>query len=375
MITMRNPGERVRRRYPATLKKMGKGTLYITTHRVVFESASHGVCLDLHFQWLFEWFPTGPRKCRLSWFEPDPKTRDVRLTDETFDCEIVLERRADKWKPDPIEFHYSLCFAYTEWVEDEKMQSGWYIGADDKVRNHYRLAGSKQKTIDEYPGEGDEEPIRMQMVFHAADTREEIRKYFKGATGERLVDQELKWRGWDRHEDGEHSLRPATSHPDGKVIPYEPEFDRLKEYYPGWKSPSFDDMAAVSCWNLPTRYSLLRGAERAIQEEVKNGELVHGSKKWEGRRKNWYAGYVEYVHDYKLAVMMADMKFETLGQWTKVRDAANDAFDKSEIKDSTDYDAIMAYKPMIIDMPPAEPYKNEVLEEKQKYRRLLVEAV
>ena len=36
---------------------------------------------------------------------------------------------------------------------------------------------------------------------------------------------------------------------------------------------------------------------------------------------------------------------------------------------------IEAYEPLIIDMPPVEPYKNEALEEKQKYRRLLVEAV
>ena len=97
MITMREPGERIRRKYPASLKKMGKGTLYITTSRVVFESKDYGLCLELHFKWLYEWFPIGRRKCRLSWFEPDPDTKDVRLTDKPFECEIVLERRSDQW--------------------------------------------------------------------------------------------------------------------------------------------------------------------------------------------------------------------------------------------------------------------------------------
>ena len=373
MITMRERGERIRRKYPASLKKMGKGTLYITTRRVVFESKEYGVCLDLHFKWLYEWYPIARRKCRLSWFEPDPDTKDVRLTDKTFDCEVVLERRSDKWKPDPIEFHYSLCFAYTEWVDDEQMQSGWYIGADNKIRNHYRLAGSKQKTVDEYPGaKAKEEPLKWQMVHHAAETRGEIHKYFKNATGERLVDQELKWRGWDRYEDGVHNLKPATTHPDGKVIPYEPEYDKLKEYYPGWARPTFEGL--LESWNLPVTWGFIAGHQNRIEEELKSGKLVRGSKEFEGELKRWCSTYAKYTLDYKLAAKMSEMKFETPGQYSKVFDAAMDAFKKSDIKDSVDYDEISAYEPLIIDMPPAEPYKNKALEEKQKYRKLLVEA-
>lgn len=375
MITMRERGERIRRRYPASIKKFGKGTLYITTRRVVFESKDYGVCLDLHFKWLYEWFPIARRKCRLSWFEPDPDTKDVRLTDKTFDCEVVLERRTDKWKPDPIEFHYSLCFAYTEWVDNEQMQSGWYFGADDKIRNHYRLAGSKQKTVDEYPGgNAKEEPLKWQMVYHAGETREEIHKYFKNATGERLVDQELKWRGWDRYEDGEHNLKPATTHPDGKVIPYEPEYDKLKEYYPAWVQPSFGYMEKNHPWSLQLRSAVSRSHKNRIEEELKNGKLVPGSKEFESERNRWYANYAKYVLDYKLAAKLSEMKFETRDQFSKVCKAAMDAFRKSPIKDSINYDKISAYEPLIIDMPPAEPYKNEALEEKQKYRKLLVEA-
>ena len=375
MITMREAGERIRRKYPASIKKMGKGTLYITNRRVVFESKDHGLCLDLHFKWLYEWFPVARRKCRLSWFEPDPDTKDVRLTDKTFDCEVVLERRTDKWKPDPIEFHYSLGFAYTEWVDNEQMQSGWYFGADGKMRNHYRLAGSKQKTVEEYPRDDGDMALQFQMAFHAADTREEIRRYFKDATGERLIDQELKWRGWDRHEEGEHNLRPATSHPDGKVIPYEPEFDRLKDYYPGWRQPTFEEMAASAPWSLTMRSSFLDNARQRILEEVESGKLVRDSKEWKGKRKNWLVSYAEYVNEYKLASKMAEMRFETPDQWMSVSKAAREAFKESGIMDSTDFDAIQAYDPPIIDIPPAEEYKNEALEEKQKYRRLLVEAV
>lgn len=375
MITMRERGERIRRRYPASIKKFGKGTLYITTRRVVFESKDYGVCLDLHFKWLYEWFPIARRKCRLSWFEPDPDTKDVRLTDKTFDCEVVLERRADKWKPDPIEFHYSLCFAYTEWVDNEQMQSGWYFGADDKIRNHYRLAGSKQKTVDEYPGgNAKEEPLKWQMVYHAGETREEIHKYFKNATGERLVDQELKWRGWDRYEDGEHNLKPATTHPDGKVIPYEPEYDKLKEYYPAWRQPTFEEMGKSLGWNLPIRCAVIKSHDKRICDEVKEGKLVRGSEDWKNEQKHLCKSYAEYTRDYKLAARMAEMKFEAPNQWSKVYDAAMDAFKKSDIKGSMDAKAIAAYEPLIIDMPPAEPYKNEALEEKQKYRKLLVEA-
>ena len=370
MITMREPGERIRRRYPASLKKMGKGTLYITSRRVVFESNTHGVCLDLHFKWLFEWFPIARRKCRLSWFEPDPDTKDMRLTDKTFDCDIVLERRMDKWKPDPIEFHYSLCFAYTEWVDNKKMQSGWYIGADGKVRNHYRLAGSKQKTVDQCPGEN--APLNYQEVHHAAETRREIRKYFKNATGERLIDQELKWRGWDKYEEGDYRLEPARTWPDEKVIPYEPEYDKLKDYHPDWRQPTFEDLEAN--WSFHLRAAMIKNHDKRICDEVKKGEMVRGSQAWKNERKHLCKAIAEYTRDYKLASKMAEMRFETQDQWSKVYHAAREAFDKSDVKGSMDHDTIVAYEPLIIDMPPAEEYKNEALEEKQKYRRLLVEA-
>ena len=366
MITMREPGERIRRKYPASIKKMGKGTLYITTSRVVFESKDHGVCLNLHFRWLFEWFPVARRKCRLSWFEPDPDTKDVRLTDKPFECEVVLERRSDQWKPDPIEFHYSLCFAYTEWVDNEQMQSGWYVGADGKVRNHYRLAGSKQTTADECAGGADDPSLKWRKVHHAHETRKEIRRYFENATGERLVDQELKWRGWDEWEEGANSLEPKKSYPGRKVVPYEPEYEKLKEHYPAWRRPTFEEMA--SGWNLPVIWAVLQSSARRMHEEKKKGEVVRG-------RKGWYVSYAEYVLEYKMASKMAEMKFETQDQWSKVYRAAREAFKKSGIRDSIDFDKICAYEPLIIDMPPAEPYKNEALEEKQKYRRLLVEAV
>ena len=373
MITMREPGERIRRRYPASIKKMGKGTLYITSRRVVFESRDHGLCLDLHFRWLYEWFPTGNRKNRLSWFEPDPDTKDVRLTDKTFDCEVVLERRGDKWKPDPIEFHYALCFAYTEWIDNEQMQSGWYFGSDGKMRNHYMLAGSKQKTTDTYPGFPDDQSLKWQMVHQGAAVREEVHKYFKDATGERLIDQELKWRGWDTWEEGVQDLTPKRTHPDRTVIPYEPEFERLKDYYPDWVQPTFEE----TCWHddLPLKDAILNGRKQRMLDEVKEGKMVRGSQAWERELRHYHRGHAEYVLDYKLAAKMADMKFETRDQWWAVRNAARDAFKKSGIEKSEDFDAITAYEPLIIDMPPAEPYKNEELEEKQKYRRLLVEAV
>lgn len=369
MITMRERGERIRRKYPASLKKMGKGTLYITTSRVVFESKDYGLCLELHFKWLYEWFPVARRKCRLSWFEPDPDTKDVRLTDKPFDCEVVLERRSDQWKPDPIEFHYSLCFAYTEWVENEQMQSGWYVGADGKVRNHYRLAGSKQKTVDEYPGDA----LKWQKVEHGAVTRKEIHRYFENATGERLVDQELKWRGWDEWDEGSHTLDPKRTHPGKKVIPYEPEYEKLKEYYPAWRQPTFEEMS--SAWGLPMTKAVLDSADHRICEEMEKGDLVRGSKKWEGQVKGWYTTYAKYIHDYKLASKMADMRFETHDQWLKVCGAAFRAFGKSDIKNSIDHDAVNAHEPLIIDIPPAGSRTNEALAEKQKYRRLLVEAV
>ena len=371
MITMREPGERIRRKYPASIKKMGKGTLYITTSRVVFESKDHGVCLNLHFRWLFEWFPVARRKCRLSWFEPDPDTKDVRLTDKTFECEIVLERRSDQWKPDPIEFHYSLCFAYTEWVDNEQMQSGWYVGADGKVRNHYRLAGSKQTTADECAGGADDPSLKWRKVHHAHETRKEIRRYFENATGERLVDQELKWRGWDEWEEGANSLEPKKSYPGRKVVPYEPEYEKLKEHYPAWRQPTFEQMTR----DLPVRCAVIESHAARIKNDVKNGKLSKGSQQWKNEQIHLYKGFGEYIHDYKVASKMAEMKFETPGQWDKVWDAAREAFMESDIKDSIDRDAISAYEPLIIDMPPAEQYKNEALEEKQKYRRLLVEAV
>lgn len=371
MIAMRESGERIRRRYPATLKTMGRGTLYITTRRVVFESDSHGVCLELHFKHLFEWYPIARRKCRLSWHEPDPKTKDVRLTDKPFECEITLERRSDKWKPDPIEFHYALCFAYTEWVDHKDMQEGWYWGADDKIRNHWRVAGPKQKTVDEYPGDVNL-AFNWPRIHHAADTRKEMNKYFRGASGERIVDQEYKWRGWDRYEDGNHDLKPKMAWPNTTVQPYEQEYEKIKEYYPDWRAPTFEEMA--DRWQIQFRKNMHQAALDRARKDVKHGKLIRGSKKYNQLQARLNTALAEYVRDYKIAKVLTEMKPETPGQWSKIYHAGLEAFKKSGIRNHSDGDVIVAYDLPVIDMPPPEPYKNEELEEMHNYRRLLVEA-
>ena len=399
MIVMRDRNERVRRRYPATIKKMGKGTLYITTHRIVFESEKYGVCLDLHFKWLHEWYPAAKRKVRLSWHEPDPKTNDVRVTDETFGAEIVLERRQDKWKPDSIEFHYSLCFAYTEWTDDGMLMGGWYFGRDGKVRNHYRLAGPKQKTLDQYPAPADKRDAWLQRGLHDHDTEKEIAKYAKRCTGERLIDQELKWRGVNV-EKGTVSLKPRGFNRNGRVLvptPYEPDYDRLKEYWPVPRVPTPDDMERIL--GLERSARLIDDLKIKIVKGVKDGKPYKGSRE---HRRDCIAlnnCLVGLLFNRNLMLKMANMQFDTYKQWYAVKRGAEDAFRDSGLKNRV-YDvyfgpdraavkalpdggdkiradvinAVREYEPVIIDMPPAEPYRNKELEDMQGYRRLLVEA-
>ena len=393
MITMSERGERVRRRYPATIKKMGKGTLYITTHRCVFESEKYGVCLNLHFQWLHEWYPTAKRKVQLSWHEPDPKTNDVRVTDETFGTEIVLERRPDKWKPDAIEFHYSLCFAYTEWTDDDMLREGWYVGRDGKMRNHYRLAGPKQKTVDQYKDhlkEGAEGWLVRGL--HAGDTKKEILKYAKRWTGERLIDQELKWRGMNVKE-GTVSLKPVWFYNnDGRLVytPYEPDYDKLKEYWPVPKVPTPEDMERI--WDLDRSVRVLEETKIRINNSLKENKSYKGSG--EHRRDCIFLMrcQVGLCFDEKLMLKMAGMRFDTYKQWNAVKRGAEKAFRDSGVMNRV-YSAYFGpdraakkalrgdvfneavnYEPVIINMPQAEPYRNEELEDMQGYRRLLVEA-
>lgn len=375
MITMSERAERVRRRYPATIKKMGAGTLYITTHRVVFESEKYGVCLNLHFQWLHEWYPTAKRKVQLSWHEPDPKTNDVRVTDETFGTEIVLERRRDKWKPDAIEFHYSLCFAYTEWTDDDMLQEGWYVGRDGKMRSHYRLAGPKQKTVDQYKDhlkEGAEGWLVRGL--HQYETEKEIAKYAKRCTGERLIDQELKWRGVNV-EEGTVSLKPrrilVNEHGGRVPTPYEPDYDKLKEYWPDARVPTLDGMYRM--WKVEESRRRIDTEAANIKKSLKEGKSYKNSKQHGldvERLKGWIANHCYHRN---LALKLASMQFDTYKQWSTVERAAEMAYRRSGIE-KADVAVIDAYEPTIIDIPPAEPYRNKTLEDMQGYRRLLVEA-
>ena len=374
MIVMRERNERVRRRYPATIPKMGRGTLYITTHRVVFESEKFGVCLDLHFRWMHEWYPKAKRKVQLSWHEPDPKTNDVRITDETFGTEVVLERRQDKWKPDSIEFHYSLCFAYTEWTDDDMLREGWYFGRDGKMRNHYRLAGPKQKTVEEYPAPADKRDEWLRRDKHVIDTRKEIAKYARRCTGERLIDQELKWRGMNV-EEGTVSLKPRrilVNERGGRIpTPYEPDYDKLKEYWPDARVPTLEAMQRK--WGVAES----RRDIDIYMEKIKNGLKADKSYKDSKQGKEDYDLLKRIVasHCFKrnLALKLASMKFDTYKQWCAVRREAERAYKSSNLH-ARDFAEMDDYEPTIIDVPPAEPYRNETLEDMQGYRRLLVEA-
>ncbi len=48
-------GETVRRRYPAKIRKMGKGIFYVTSRRLCFESERHGLSFDLGYGMVYRW--------------------------------------------------------------------------------------------------------------------------------------------------------------------------------------------------------------------------------------------------------------------------------------------------------------------------------
>ena len=70
MIILRR-NEKIKRRYPAKTKKdgAGKGTLYFTNTRVVFESDKHGFCFECGYQYLYNW-TRKKKSIVLRWHEP-----------------------------------------------------------------------------------------------------------------------------------------------------------------------------------------------------------------------------------------------------------------------------------------------------------------
>lgn len=395
MLFMREPGEYIRRRYPAKLKTIGNGTLYITTKRVAFEHPSDGLCLDLHFKWLYEWWPTGKRTVALTWFEPDPEQKGmVSLRDQQFRCDLTLERRKDQYKPDSVEFHYALCFAYTENCENVRMQGGWYVGADGKGRNHFDLRGPAQDTIQDWS----EKVKNSGLPGFDADMKlgraeRDIEKYFEGATGERLIDQEWRWRGRDIK---------SSRVPKRPFRRYEPNYDKIPEWYAEepWTAPKtaegFEEMfgfrkeGSGGLWSLGL---LTRKHERKTREEGKaylESEL--------GKKCMRHLKKVEGVvaAERKACAMMVGLPFENRNQamrmFLKIQAEINAAAKRGESMEN--------YAPVLPEMDPPEcrpgeepeyeaPFGggfitcgmnseyplHDVGRVEQDYRKLLVEAV
>lgn len=120
MITTRGRGECIRRKPPITIKKVGKGTLYITTYRIVFESKGYGdvlTCTSSAVQMAPCCQAQVPAVLIRAGSEHKGRAadlQDVRLQGGP------REARG-QGESDPIDSHCSLWFAYAEWVDNGQM--------------------------------------------------------------------------------------------------------------------------------------------------------------------------------------------------------------------------------------------------------------
>ena len=394
MLFMREPGEYIRRRYPAKLKTIGNGTLYITTKRVAFEHPSDGLCLDLHFKWLYEWWPTGKRTVALTWFEPDPEQKEmVSLRDQQFRCDITLERRKDQYKPDSVEFHYALCFAYTENCENARMQGGWYVGADGKGRNHFDLRGPAQDTIQDWSEKVKNSGLSgMDADMKLGRAERDIEKYFEGATGERLIDQEWRWRGRDI-KSSRVLKRPFRR--------YEPDYEKIPEWYAEepWTAPKTAEGFEEMIENTKNVGGILGTAEtmnRRVKRKTREGGrayLESESGKADLRRQKGCNATLAATR--RIYAKMVGLPFENRRQAVRMFIKAN-----AELIDADNRGENMEnYTPVLPEMEPPEcrpgeepEYKpplgsfyfasaisqyplHDVGKVEQDYRKLLVEAV
>ena len=139
MIILRE-GEELRRRYPAKIQEMGKGTLYFTNRRVCFESDKHGYCFGVKLENIYNW---GRDKHHLyiTWYEPQT-AGNWTLSDHRYEVKIEMGRK--KFNGDPLktfDVGASLYYAHKNFFKYGFAGAGLYgdmYNGKPKTYDHFR---------------------------------------------------------------------------------------------------------------------------------------------------------------------------------------------------------------------------------------------
>ena len=185
MIILRKK-EKLRRRYPATLKKYGKGYFSITDERICFETDKHGCVLEMEMDRLYNWTKK-KKSIIIRWMESkQPKQKDTYKifapVGRIGSCEIEKFGKWNGSKVDMQEVHLALFYAFCDYFTYGTKGIGFYGTVEGKGYNHF-FNDRKQMELDQWS-----EKHNMRGMIKQVN--EEIAKYLKKATGETLLDQE-----------------------------------------------------------------------------------------------------------------------------------------------------------------------------------------
>lgn len=130
MIVLRKE-EKIRHKFRVKLDGFGKGDLYVTSQRLVFEADKYGACLNLELNFIHDWKPTKGHLV-LRWKEKDDSGR---LQSTIFHAKIKMEKDGKKRKT-PRDLHFAIYYAHVE-----AARYGWVglgYGVDEKGDMYHR---------------------------------------------------------------------------------------------------------------------------------------------------------------------------------------------------------------------------------------------
>ena len=144
--------ERLRRRYPAELKKYGKGIFYITSKRLVFEADKHGAVFVLKFDRLYNW-SKAKKSITIRWYAQEQnhirevdRVNTFRPVGPIDSAEFKFDKKDGK-KIDLEEVHYALFYALTDFYTYGTRGLGYYFDHQGNMYNHFFNHNKNNKKI------------------------------------------------------------------------------------------------------------------------------------------------------------------------------------------------------------------------------------
>lgn len=129
-------GEELRRRYPAKMKNVGKGTLYLTSSRVCFENSKDEFCFGVSYENVFNW-GRDKKNLYLTWYEPQPG-RGWKYSDRRRETSFEIGRKKFNGSElTTFEAAMSLYYSFAAHFRYGYKGVGIYAEQNEKIYCHY----------------------------------------------------------------------------------------------------------------------------------------------------------------------------------------------------------------------------------------------